>query len=180
MKVTFYGKNINLRENTKLDVQKKLSRLDKYFSQDVEAKVTLSQEGTSMRAEITIPIPGSGTILRADQHDENLLDAVDACVAGLVSQIRKYKTKLEKKRYASESIRFSAIEDVPKEEVAQDEHDIARVKELEVMPMSPEEAIDQMELLGHDFFLFLNMETESICCVYRRKAGNYGMLVPKR
>lgn len=179
MKVTFYGKNINLRENTKQDVEKKLSRLDKYFSQDIEAKVTLSQEGAAMRAEITIPIPG-GTILRADQRRDDLLDAVDDCVAGLVSQIRKYKTKLEKKRYASESIRFTAIEDLPQEETSPEDHDIARVKELDVMPMSPEEAIDQMELLGHDFFLFLNMETDSICCVYRRKAGNYGLLVPNK
>lgn len=180
MKITYYGKNINLRDNTKKDIEKKVSRLNKYFQDDVEARVTVSQEKSGMRCEITIPIPASGTILRADQVEDELLDAVDACIGGLVSQIRKYKTKLERQRYAKNAIRFAEVEEPAPEEAIPEDVDIARTKEIDVLPMSAEEAVDQMELLGHDFFLYLDMDRDRICCVYKRKAGNYGLLVPTK
>ena len=180
MKITYYGKNINLRDNTKKDIDKKVSRLNKYFQDDVEARVTVSQEKSGMRCEITIPIPASGTILRADQVEDELLDAVDACISALVSQIRKYKTKLERQRYAKNAIRFAEVEEPAPEEVIPEDVDIARTKEIDVLPMSAEEAVDQMELLGHDFFLYLDMDRDRICCVYKRKAGNYGLLIPTK
>ncbi|WP_071705025.1 ribosome hibernation-promoting factor, HPF/YfiA family [Murdochiella vaginalis] len=180
MKIAYYGKNVNLRENTKKDIDKKVSRLNKYFREDVEARVTVSQEKSGMRCEITIPIPASGTILRADQVDEDLLVAVDNCISGLVSQIRKYKTKLERRRYVKNAIRFAEVEEPAPEEVLPEDVDIARTKEIEVLPMGTEEAVDQMELLGHDFFLYFDMDRERICCVYKRKAGNYGLLVPTK
>lgn len=179
MKIEFVGKNINLRDNFKQEVQKKLDRLDKYFSEDVKATVVMSIEGNSKRVEVTIPMKGSKTILRADQSSYDMLDSVDSCVDSLVSQIRKYKTKLMKRFRNSKSreILFEAIEDVPEEE--EEEEEIVRVKEIDVMPMTPEEAILQMNLLDHDFFLFLNMEDDTLSVVYRRKAGNYGMILPK-
>lgn len=177
MKVQFYGKNLNLRSNTKEEIDKKLERLNKYFHDSVEAKVSAAQEGDGMRVEITIPLPKSDTILRADRHAEDLMDAVDQCVGALVSQIRKYKTKLERRRYAQDSIRFAEIE-APEQDQELPAVYIARVKELEVQSMSPEEAVDQMELLGHDFFLFYHQEVEKICLVYKRHAGNYGLLIP--
>lgn len=180
MKITYYGKNINLRDNTKQQIDKKVRRLDKYFREDVEARVTISQEKSGMRSEITIPIPGSTTILRADQVTNELLDAVDQCIDGLLSQIRKFKTKLERRRYVEESIRFAAVEEPSPEEAAPEEADIARVKQVDVGAMTVEEAVDQMELLGHDFFLYLDMDRDTICCVYKRKAGNYGLLIPNK
>ncbi len=179
MKVNFYGKNLTIRDSVKQETEKKLSRLNKYFQDSVEAQVTMAVEGSRMRCDITIPIPGASTILRAEQSADELMDAVDLCISGLVSQIRKYRTKLEKRRYAQESIRFAEIEPVSEEEQVPEDVDIARVKEVELAAMTPEEAVDQMELLGHDFFLFLNMEVDAVCCVYRRKAGNYGILIPK-
>lgn len=180
MKVSFYGKNLTIRDSLKRETEKKLQRLSKYFQEDVEAKVTMSLENNDQRVEITIPLPGSGTILRAEQNSDDFLDSVDRAVSGLVSQIRKYKTKLERRRHSHPSIRFQAIESLPEEEQAAEEVDIARTKEIELEAMTPEEAVDQMELLGHDFFLFLHREVGQVCCVYKRRAGNYGLLIPKQ
>lgn len=180
MKIVYYGKNITLRDNTKNDIDKKVFRLNKYFQEDVEARVTVSQEKSGMRCEITIPIPASGTILRADQVEDELLVAVDDCISALVSQIRKYKTKLERRRYVKNAIRFAEVEEPTPEEAIPEDVDIARTKEVEILPMGAEEAVDQMELLGHDFFLYFDMDRDRICCVYKRKAGNYGLLIPKK
>lgn len=180
MKAQYYGKNIQLRENFKEEVQKKIDRLDKYFHETAQANITFQREGRDMmRAEITIRIPGVDTIFRADQTSLEMLDAVDRCVESLVSQIRKHKTKLEKYRKDKRSIRFEMVEDLPDHEKTSDEPEIARVKELELIPMSPEEACLQMELLDHDFFMFLNGDSGQINVVYRRKAGNYGLLMPR-
>lgn len=181
MKVRFVGKNITIRDNFKDLTMGKLERLDKYFSKDLEATVTMSLEGHQshqQRVEITIPIPGSNTILRADKTSEDMLDSVDLCVDALVAQIHKYKTKLIKDRRSAESIRFEAVPDLPEEEQLDDEPDIARVKEIDLKPMTPEEAVLQMDLLGHDFFLFLNMEADAVSLVYKRRQGNYGLIIP--
>lgn len=179
MKLVFYGKNLTIRDNVKEETEKKLQRLDKYFQDDVIAKVTMSLENNDRCVEITIPLSGSGTILRAERNSDDFLDSVDQCVNGLVSQIRKYKTKLERRRHDHTSVRFAEIENLPEEELAE-EVNIVRTKEIEASAMTPEEAVDQMELLGHDFFLFLNMEVGQVCCVYKRKAGDYGLLIPSK
>jgi putative sigma-54 modulation protein len=183
MKATFIGKNITIHENFKDVTLEKLNRLDKYFADDVQATVTMSTEGkggSNQRVEVTIPIPGSGTILRADKSSASMLDSVDLCVDALVAQVHKYKTKLMRQRRSDESIRFEEIRDLPENERAADEPDIARVKEIDLQPMTPEEAVLQMNLLGHDFFLFLNMEVDGPSVVYRRKEGNYGLLLPEK
>ena len=181
MKVHFVGKNISIRDNFKDLTLEKLERLDKYFDEDVHATVTMSTEGSQeKRVEVTIPVPGSDAILRADQTSFDMLQSVDQCVSALVSQIRKYKTKLKNRHKdgTKTGFLFDQIEDLPEEAVADDVPDIARVKEIDVQPMTPEEAVLQMDLLGHDFSLFLNMEEDTLSVVYRRKAGNYGMITP--
>lgn len=179
MKLVFYGKNLTIRDSVKEEIEKKLQRLNKYFQEDVEAKVTMSIENNDKCVEITIPLSGSGTILRAERKGLDFMDCVDECISGLVSQIRKYKTKLERRRHDHTQVRFAEIENLPEEEMAEDV-EIVRTKEIEISAMTPEEAVDQMELIGHDFFLFLNMEIGQVCCVYRRKAGNYGLLIPQK
>ena len=181
MKVNYVGKNITIRDHFKQEVQKKIDRMDKYFDQDVEATVVMETEGNTKRVEITIPMTGSKTILRADQSSYDMLERVGGCLASLVSQVRKYKTKLMKRFRTTKSrdIIFEAVEDIPEDEQDRDEAEIVRVKEIDVMPMTPEEAVLQMNLLGHDFFLFLNMEADTLSVVYKRKAGNYGMILPK-
>lgn len=180
MKVIYVGKNVDLRDNFKEEAGKKLSRLEKYFQDDaVETTVTCSVEGDSQhRVEITIRVIGAHGIFRADQSTENMLDSVDRCIDSLISQIRKNKTKLLNQRHAKESIRFEAIEDVESEKEDQDPI-IGRVKELELHPMSPEEACLQMDLIDHDFFLFRNIENNEVNVVYKRKAGNCGLLMPE-
>ena len=180
MKVQFYGKNIQLRDNFKEETLKKVQRLDKYFSDEVPCTVTMETIGKQRRVEITIPIPASDTILRADQTSFDMLQSVDQCIAGLVSQVRKYKTKLQKRRQAKDSIRFDSIEDLPEEAQSKDAPGIERVKEIPIRPMNPEEAALQMELLGHDFFLFYNSEIEDMSVIYRRKKGDYGLLLPAK
>ena len=180
MKVNFVGKNIVIRDHFKEAVLKKVSRLNKYFREDsADATVTLSTEGAeTKRAEITIRTIGSATVFRADQSSEDMLESIDRCVESLVSQIRKNKTKLLKRRQNHESIRFEQIEEWA-EEPADGEPEIARVKNLILQPMSPEEACMQMDLVNHDFYLFRDAETDEVHAVYRRKAGNYGLLIPR-
>lgn len=176
MKLLYVGKNIQVRDNFKEQSDKKFNRLDKYFKTDVEGTVTLSSEKNDKRVEVTIRVPG--TIFRAEETSDDMLVSVDMAVDSLVSQVRKYKTKLKKRNRAEESIRFESVPDdvdaVAEEEAPQ----IQRIKQIEVKPMSPEEAILQMELLNHDFFVFRDATSNEINVVYRRKAGNYGMLVP--
>lgn len=178
MQVNFVGKNIKLRENFKEQTLKKLNRLDKYFDDTVHANVAMSEEGNQKRVEVTIRVSGNGGVFRADQLSYDMMQSVDQCVESLVSQIRKYKTKLQKRWHNNRSIRFEFIEDLPEEEQSHNEPDIARVKEIEMHPMSAEEAALQMEMLNHDFFLFMNADTGEVNVVYRRRAGNYGLLMP--
>lgn len=182
MKVQFVGKNISIHDHFKELTLEKIERLDKYFDKDVTATVTMSTEGNlEKRVEVTIPMPGSSTILRADQTSYDMLQSVDQCVSALVSQVRKYKTKLKKNHRAGTKtgFLFDQIEDLPEEAQPAERPDIARVKEIDVQPMTPEEAVLQMNLLDHDFFLFLNMNEDTLSVVYRRRAGNYGMITPK-
>ena len=179
MKTQFVGRNITIRDNLKEEIQKKLDRMNKYFHEDADATITLSTEGGSDRAEITVRMIGSQTILRADQRADEFLQAIDQCIDSLVSQIRKYKTKLQRRHQAAQSIRFENLDWEDEEEAEDDEPRIARVKTMELRPMSPEEACLQMELLGHDLFLFRDAETDEIQVVYRRKAGDYGLIIPE-
>ncbi len=180
MKVKFVGKNINIRDNFKEETQKKINRLDKYFVQEPDTTVTMSVEGSEKRVEITIRVVGSSTILRADQTSYDMLQSVDRCIDSLVSQVRKNKTKLRKKHQGNESIRFEQIEDLPEDEKDNALPEISRVKHLDLAPMSAEEACLQMELLNHNFFLFVDAETNEVNLVYKRKVGDYGLLIPEK
>ncbi|MDD7543757.1 MAG: ribosome-associated translation inhibitor RaiA [Peptoniphilaceae bacterium] len=180
MKVTFVGKNITIRDNFKEETLKKIHRLDKYFTDDVNATVTMSTEGNHKRVEVTIPLPGTNTVLRADQSSFDMLQSVDQAVSALVSQVRKFKTKLERRHKAARSIRFDQVVDLPEEAQSDENPEIARIKEVSLEPLTPEEAVDEMEMLGHDFYLFYNSDQDQVCCLYRRKVGNYGLLVPKK
>lgn len=177
MNVQYVGRNIQLRDNFKDRTTAKLNRLDKYFGEDVNAVVTMSTEGNGKRVEVTIRIPGSGTILRAEESSPDMLQSVDKAVDALVSQIRKYKTKLHRRHQGSQSIRFESFEDSEQTVREEDEPEIVRIKRVNMVPMSAEEAVLQMNLVGHDFFAFLDAETDTVSVVYRRKAGNYGLLV---
>ena len=174
MKFTHLGKNYKVGDNLKEMSEKKLSKLEKYFAEDIEAKITYSQEGNSEKAEVTILIPG--TVLRAEQVSDDIRNSLDRVVDSLESQIRKYKTKLQKRYNSGKTIRFENIES--HEEKAQEAKKIVKVKKFGLKPMDAEEAILQMELISHDFFVFLDSETDLVKVIYKRKDGNYGLLEP--
>lgn len=177
MKINYVGKNITIRENFKELVDKKLQRLDKYFEKDVEAKATFSTNGNFKTVEVTIWLK-SGTIIRTEQTSDDMLASVDMAVESLDGQLRRYKTKLQSRK--NESIRFDQVEEdeytVPEEE----KPNIVKVKNIGLKPMFIEDAVLQMELLGHDFFVYQDAETDLVSVVYKRNDGGFGLIEPRR
>lgn len=174
MRVQYVGKNINIRDNFKEDVEKRLNKLDKYFDEDIEAKATFSTHGNFKTVEITIWLK-KGTILRAEETSDDMLSSVDRSVESLDRQIRKYKTKLQV-RNSGESIRY---DEIPNDEItlpAEDTPKVVKIKKIGLKPMFIEDAVMQMDLLGHDFFVYQDAETEKVSVVYRRNDGNYALI----
>ena len=174
MKLNFAGKNMEVTEALKEVTSKKLKRLDKYFNKDVEGNVVYSTERNWKILEITIDLPG--TILRAEEASDDMYAAIDKAVDVLERQIRKYKTKLQRRQQTGKTIRFENV--MPLEE-EKERPRIVRTKRFAMKPMSAEEAVLQMELLGHNFFVFRNAESEEVSVVYKRKDGKYGLIEPE-
>lgn len=175
MKVIVSGKNVVVTDALRSSVESKISKLEKFFNQEVEAKATLSVEKTRQIIEVTIPI--NGAMLRAEEVTEDMYTSIDKVVDKLTRQLRKHKTKLENRNIKYETIRF---ENIPllQEEDDSVESKIVKTKRFPVKPMSAEEAVLQMELIGHNFFVYTNSETEDVNVVYKRKDGNYGLIEP--
>lgn len=176
MKVTVIAKNIELTDALKEIVQKKISKLEKYFEPSIEARVTLSVQKSSHIIEVTIPF--NGVILRGEESTSDMYKSLDLVEDKLERQIRKQKTKLAKKN--NESLRFAEINDSSYEAIDyEDEGKLVKVKKFGVKPMNSEEAILQMDLLGHNFFVYQDAETNKVNVVYKRKDGDYGLLEPE-
>ena len=177
MKFTYACKKVSLNDSIKEYAEKKISKLQRYFhDEDTSASVTFSVEKNHLcTAEITIR--GGGTLFRAQTQapDGDMRSAVDAAVGYIERQILKNKTRLAK-RLRSEGFPAPAPAD-DFEVMEEKEFEIVRTKRFAVKPMSPEEAILQMNLLAHDFFVFRHSEDESLCIVYQRKNGGYGLIV---
>jgi len=171
MLMNFIGKNIELTESLKDVADKKFSKLDKYFSEEVEARVVFSTIREEQTVEVTIFLPK--TIIRAEETTDDMYSSIDKAVDALARQIRKHKTKLKRRYQNNETIRFDEIVEKEKEEP---EQTIVKRKKFELNPMSEEEAILQMELLNHNFFIFLDAKTERVEVLYKRKDGNYGVI----
>lgn len=173
MKIVITGRKCSPRESFKERAEKKLAKIDRFFGDEAEAKITATVEKSSQTVEITVM--NSGMIFRAQERAENMNDALDRCVDSLVRQIRKNKTKLEKR------MRSGAFEDIVDDSVAIDEekeYDLVRTKRVALKPQSIDEAILQMNMLGHEFYMFLNDATGLVSVVYRRTDGGYGLLEP--
>lgn len=176
MKVTVRGKNIEVTPALEEYAQKKLGKLAKFFDQDTETQVFLSVTREDHIVEVTINV--GGLILRGEESTEDMYASIDLVVEKLEKQVAKYKTRLNK------SLRKRGVRMINEKLLAQekDEEDEARVvktKRFAWKPMSVEEAILQMNLLGHDFFVFTNADTETVNVVYRRRDGNYGLIEPE-
>lgn len=177
MKFSIYSKNIQLTDALKEATIKKLRRLDKFFQQDVEAKVVLSVEKKIHKVEVTIPF--SGRIVRVEEASDDMYNALDEAVEALERQIRKHKTKLQNRRYSNGSIKFENIEPLDEDEDDDEVFKVVKTKRFAIKPMNIEEAILQMDLLKHNFFVFLSADTEEVNVVYKRKDGNYGLIEPE-
>lgn len=175
MKINYVGKKIKVGDVLKEKVEKKLSRLDKFFTQaDAKVNVVLEQIKNDYKAEIMISY--KDTIFRAEIQGGDLMSCVDEAVDILVRQIRKQKTKLEN-RFRTGGIDFDALDF--ESDIEESEFEVKKVKRFSVKPMDTEEAILQMNLLGHQFFVFRNVdEDEEINVVYKRKDGKYGLISP--
>ena len=172
MKVIIRGKNIELTEGIQAKVNKKLSMLDKYFimSDNVEAKVLIRTYPVGQKIEVTIPT--EYVLLRAEEMDEDLYNAIDLVIDKLEGQIRKYKTRLNRKSKDNKlAFNLASIEPLEEEEDV-----LVKTKTITPKPMDMEEAIMQMELIGHSFFVYRDTETDAISIVYRRNDGNYGLI----
>lgn len=176
MKLNFTGKNMEITDALRDVTAKKLGKLDKYFQKDIEGNVTFSSEKNRKIIEVTINLPG--TIIRAEESTDDMYASIDKAVDVLERQIRKYKTKLQKRYQNNETIRFENVMPLPKED-DYEKPKLVKIKRFGLKPMSSEEAILQMELLRHNFFVFLDAETEGIHVVYKRKDGNYGLIEPE-
>lgn len=175
MKVTVIAKNIELTQALKEIVQKKISKLEKYFEVEVEAKATLSVQKNRQIIEVTIPF--NGAILRSEESTDDMYKSIDLVEDKLERQIRKQKTRLSRKNNGS--LKFAAINDNKVESNEDDEGSLVKVKKFGVKPMDSEEAILQMDLLGHNFFVYQDSESSKVNVVYKRKDGNYGLLEPE-
>ena len=176
MKYNISGKNIELTPGLENAVQEKIVKLDKYFNDSVTAQVTLSVEKLSHIIEVTIPFNGS--VLRAEVEGKNMYNIMDDAVSVIEKQVNKFKNKLRDKHRASGIDQFAP--DFLKESAGDEEEaiKIAKTKKFAIKPMSAEEAVLQMELVGHNFFVYFDSETEEVSVVYKRKNGTYGLIEP--
>ena len=174
MRYIIYGKNLEVTEGLKQAVHDKFSKLEKFFTPETEVQVTLSVQKDNQIVEATIPM--KGTILRVEPNSTDMYVSIDMAVDLLERMIRKYKTKISK--YGKGELKFN--DEFMEEDV--DNHEtvtITKSKRFAIKPMDVEEACVQMELLGHNFFVFRNAETFEVNVVYKRKDKTYGLIEPE-
>ena len=174
MKFIISGRNIDITDGLRTAVEDKLGKLERYFTADTEIIVTLSVEKERQKIEVTIPVKGN--IIRSEQVINDMYVSIDLVEEIIERQLRKYKTKIINKKQNVETFQPEFIEKDYEDDT--NEIKIIRTKKFGFKPMYPEDACVQMELLGHNFFVFLNAETEEVNVVYKRKGNTYGLIEP--
>ena len=175
MRIKITGRNIELTEGLKAAVEDKLNKLEKYFTPDTEVNVTLSVEKERQKVEVTIPMKGS--YIRSEQVSSDMYVSIDLVEEVIERQLKKYRTKLVTKQQNAAAVFKQDFLDEKSED--DEEIKIIRTKKFDMKPMYPEDACVQMELLGHNFFVFCNAETDEVNVVYKRKGGTYGLIEPE-
>ncbi len=174
MKITISGRNIEITQNLRDTITDKLSKLERYFTPDTEVNVTLSIEKERQKIEVTIPV--KGRIIRSEQVSNDMYVSIDLVEEVIERQLRKYKNKIVDKKQNAVNFQKAYIEN---EYLENEEISIVRSKHFDIKPMYPEDACVQMELLGHNFFVFMNADTEQVNVVYKRKGNTYGLIEPE-
>ena len=168
------GKNLTVTDGLRTAVEDKLGKLERYFTPDTEVIVTLSVQKSRQKIEVTIPVKGN--IIRSEQVSNDMYVSIDLVEEVIERQLRKYRTKISAKKYAPAIFQddFVEADDAEDEEIK-----IVRTKRFGMKPMYPEDACIQMELSGHDFFVFRNAENDEVNVVYKRKGHTYGLIEPE-
>lgn len=174
MRIIISGKNLDVTEGLRAAVEEKLGKLERYFTPDTEVIVTLSVEKERQKIEVTIPVKGN--IIRSEQTSNDMYVSIDLVEEVIERQLRKYKSKIVDKQQEAGNFQKAYIE---KEYEEDEDVNIIRTKRFGIKPMYPEDACVQMELLGHNFFVFHNAETEQVNVVYKRKGNTYGLIEPE-
>ena len=175
MKFIIIGKNLDVTAGLKEAVESKLGKLERYFTPDTEIHVTLSVQRERQKIEVTIPVKGG--IIRSEQQSSDMYVSIDLVEEVIERQLRKYKNKLVAKHQEGSNFTSSFYD---ADETADDgDIKIVRSKKFGIKPMYPEDACVQMELLGHDFYVFCYAETDDVNVVYKRKNGSYGLIEPE-
>lgn len=175
MKFIISGKNLEITEGLRASIEQKLGKLERYFTPDTEVIVTLSVEKERQKIEVTIPV--KGTIIRSEQVSDDMYVSIDLVEEVIERQLRKYKNKLIDKHQEGGNLKLEFAEQ--EEDTNDEEIKIIRTKRFGIKPMFPEDACVQMELLGHNFFVFANAETDEVNVVYKRKDNTYGLIEPE-
>ncbi|MCI8894901.1 MAG: ribosome-associated translation inhibitor RaiA [Lachnospiraceae bacterium] len=174
MRITITGRNLDITPGLREAVEDKLGKLEKYFTPDTDVIVTLSVEKERQKIEVTIPVKGN--IIRSEQVSNDMYVSIDLVEEVIERQLKKYKNKIIDAKQGSSHFQPEFIE---KEAPEDDEIRIIRTKRFGMKPMYPEDACVQMELLGHNFFVFQNAETDEVNVVYKRKGNTYGLIEPE-
>lgn len=171
MRTVINGRNYKISDKLEATIEKKFAKLDKYFSDEITANVMVLQEKGRCKMEATIN--AKKHIFRSEVTADDPYDAVDKVVEKLSSQMSKFKTKLQKKYKDHKEVMLAELPEVEDE---QEEITVVKKKKFDLIPMTVDEAILQMEQLGHTFYVFVNEETDAVNVVYKRNAGDYGLL----
>lgn len=174
MRFTISGKNIDVTEGLRTAIYEKIGKLEKYFTPETEIIITLSVEKDRQKIEVTIPVKGN--IIRSEQVSSDMYVSIDLVEEVIERQLKKYKNKIIDQQQNGNNFQREYVE---KEYEEDDEIKIIRTKHFGIKPMYPEDACVQMELLGHNFYVFRNAETEEINVVYKRKGNTYGLIEPE-
>ena len=174
MKFIITSKNVKVRYYLKETIEKKFQKLDKYFADDIDVNVRLSAEKNWEKMEATIRI--KGTVFRAEAKGDAAYDCIEKVVDKLATQMSRFKDRLVKKHKGQPGLKFEEWPEVAEQQDAAPEIKIVKDKKFNIEALTPEEAIVQMELIGHNFFMFINSETKAVNVVYKRDGGDYGLL----
>lgn len=174
MKFVIIGRGIDVTPGLREAVERKIGKLDKYFAPDTEVHVTLSVEKDRQKIEVTIPVKGN--IIRSEQVSSDMYVSIDLVQEIIERQLKKYKSKIVDKHQNSGFFTDAYLEHNYMDD---EEIEIVRTKKFDIKPMYPEDACIQMELLGHNFYVFCNAETDQVNVVYKRKGDTYGLIEPE-
>lgn len=177
MRIIISGKNIDITDGLRQAVEDKLSKLERYFTPETDVIVTLSIEKERQKIEVTIPVKGN--IIRSEQVSNDMYVSIDLVEEVIERQLKKYKNKIIDQKQSAPSLQNFQKEYIEKEIEDNEDVKIIRTKRFGMKPMYPEDACVQMELLGHNFFVFQNAETEEVNVVYKRKGNTYGLIEPE-